>query len=100
MLLLPIINDQPVRPAIYYYGKVYKYTNNPTNAETGGFGGYSEGIIIPRASVSIPSNASSITFNFQFDLNGPIVQYGTGAGAVFVLANEFWHRYSLTTKTN
>jgi len=44
----------------------------------------------------VPATMSSITFNVNFDVTDLIVQYGTGASAVYVFANEFWFRYSLT----
>jgi hypothetical protein len=61
---------------------------------------YGTAILIPWNGVSIPSNASNITFNVNFNLNGIIEQYGTGANMRFVLANRFWDRYSLTTNVN
>ncbi|MCL2212015.1 MAG: hypothetical protein FWB95_08850 [Treponema sp.] len=98
------IADFPIAPDLLYYGTVYRAKNlgiGSNNAETGGLGTNTPGaIIIPWAGVSIPSNASGITFNVQFNITNIIEQYGTGEDMRFVLANEFWNRYSLTADIN
>ena len=82
--------------AIYYYGTVYRYVDyDHGGAVTGGIDG-NKGVVIPSAGISVPATMSSITFNVNFDVTDLIVQYGTGASAVYVFANEFWFRYSLT----
>jgi hypothetical protein len=81
--------------AVYYYGTVYKFVEWDSGADTGGIDG-NMGVVIPSRGISVPATMSSITFNVNFDVTDLIVQYGTGASAVYVLANEFWFRYSLT----
>jgi len=105
MLLLPKYLDavsstwQVFTMAIYYYGTVYKFVEWDSGADTGGIDG-NKGVVIPSRGISVPATMSSITFNVNFDVTDLIVQYGTDDKAVYVFANEFWFRYSLTADIN
>jgi len=64
-------------------------------------------LITPWAGISIPSDASGFTFNANWDLDNLISRYclneATTCSAdsnckdcVFILADNFWERFSMT----
>ena len=53
-------------------------------------------LVIPMNSITIPSNAKSITLNISWNLDGIISQYGTSPNFNFILKNGWWNDLYIT----
>jgi hypothetical protein len=97
-----------------YTGAVYKalkgsYPDTPITGADLGWGdgaadinlSYKSAIIIPWKGITVPANAGAVRFECQWDLDGIIEQYPgpdsspNTADDIFVLAKNFWERFSL-----
>jgi hypothetical protein len=86
-------------PAFQYSGTVYKYENSFSDVILSGHGGF----VTPWAGYTTPSSGS-ITFNVNWDVSNLIQQRcNTGSGGshactdcVYVLADKFWEKFSMT----